>query len=76
MLTDALVVIDVIVALGLIVLILLHSGRGGGLSDMFGASTGSTAAGSTVAERNLDRLTVAFVLIFAFVTVALAIRWS
>lgn len=76
MLTDALVVIDVIVALGLIVLILLHSGRGGGLSDMFGASTGSTAAGSTVAERNLDRLTVAFVLIFTFVTVALAIRWG
>jgi preprotein translocase subunit SecG len=75
-LTDALVVIDVIVALGLIVLILLHSGRGGGLSDMFGASTGSTAAGSTVAERNLDRLTVAFVLIFTFVTVALAIRWG
>ncbi len=76
MLTDALVVIDVIVSLGLIVLILLHSGRGGGLSDMFGASTGSSAAGSTVAERNLDRITVGFVLVFAFVTVALAIRWG
>lgn len=76
MLTDALVVVDIIAALGLIVLVLLHSGRGGGLSDMFGASTGSTAAGSTVAERNLDRITIAFVLIFAFVTVALAIRWS
>lgn len=76
MLTDALVVVDIIAALGLIVLVLLHSGRGGGLSDMFGASAGSTAAGSTVAERNLDRITIAFVLIFAFVTVALAIRWS
>lgn len=76
MLTDALVVIDVIVALGLIVLILLHSGRGGGLSDMFGASTGSSAAGSTVAERNLDRITVTFVLIFVFVTISLAVRWS
>jgi preprotein translocase subunit SecG len=75
-LTDALVVIDVIVAVGLIVLILLHSGRGGGLSDMFGASSGSTAAGSTVAERNLDRITVLFVLVFAFVTVALSLRWS
>ena len=76
MLTDALVVVDVIVAFGLIVLILLHSGRGGGLSDMFGASSGASAAGSTVAERNLDRITVTFVLIFAFVTIALSLRWS
>lgn len=76
MLTDALVVIDVAVATGLVVLILLHSGRGGGLSDMFGASSGSSAAGSTVAERNLDRITVVFVLVFAFVTVALSLRWT
>lgn len=76
MLTDILVVIDLLVALGLVVLVLLHSGRGGGLSDMFGASTGSAAAGSTVAERNLDRITVVFVLVFAFVTVALSLRWS
>jgi preprotein translocase subunit SecG len=75
-LTDALVVVDIIASFGLIILILLHSGRGGGLSDMFGASTGASAAGSTVAERNLDRLTILFVLIFAFVTLALAIRWS
>ena len=76
MLTDALVVVDVIVSLGLIVLILLHSGRGGGLSDMFGAGGGQAAAGSTVAERNLDRITVVFALVFAFVTVSLALRWS
>ncbi len=75
-LTDILVVIDVVVALGLVILVLLHSGRGGGLSDMFGASTGSAAAGSTVAERNLDRITVAFVLVFLFVTVSLSLRWS
>ncbi|MGH9172156.1 MAG: preprotein translocase subunit SecG [Acidimicrobiales bacterium] len=76
MLTDLLVVIDAIVALGLIVLILLHSGKGGGLSDMFGSSTGAASAGSTVAERNLDRITVGFALIFAFVTIALSLRWS
>lgn len=76
MLTDALVAIDMVVAFGLIILVLLHSGRGGGLSDMFGASTGSAAAGSTVAERNLDRITVVFVLVFAFVTVALSLRWT
>jgi preprotein translocase subunit SecG len=75
-LTDILVVVDMLVAFGLIVLILLHSGKGGGLSDLFGASTGSAAAGSTVAERNLDRITVVFVLVFAFVTVALSLRWS
>ena len=39
-------------------LVLLHSGRGGGLSDMFGGGLGATAAGSTVAEKNLDRITV------------------
>lgn len=76
MLTDVLVVVDVLVSLGLIVLILLHSGRGTGLSDMFGASAGTSAAGSTVAERNLDRITIAFVLVFTFVTVALALRWG
>ena len=48
-----------LVALLLIFLILLHSGRGGGLSDMFGGgSLGGSMAGSTVVERNLDRLTV------------------
>ncbi len=76
MLTDVLVVIDTMVAFGLVVLVLLHSGRGGGLSDMFGASSGASAAGSTVAERNLDRITVAFVLLFAFITLALSLRWS
>lgn len=76
MLTALLVVIDVLVSFGLIVLILLHSGKGGGLSDMFGASTGAASAGSTVAERNLDRITVACVLIFAFVTITLSLRWS
>lgn len=53
-------------------LILLHSGRGGGLSDMFGGGLGASAAGSTQMERNLDRLTVIFGLIFTFLTIALA----
>ncbi len=74
MLTIALVTIHVIVSLGLILLILLHSGRGGGLSDMFGGTMGRSAAGSTVAERNLDRTTILFALIFTFTTLSLAIR--
>lgn len=73
MLTAVIVVIHVIVSLLMIGLILLHSGRGGGLSDMFGG-VGSAAAGSTVAERNLDRMTVGAAVVFAFTTVILAIR--
>ena len=76
MLTDLLVVIDTVVSFVLIVLVLLHSGKGGGLSDMFGVSTNASAAGSTVAERNLDRITVTCVVIFALTTVALGLRWS
>jgi preprotein translocase subunit SecG len=53
----------------LIFLVLLHSGKGGGLSDMFGGGLGATAAGSTVAERNLDRITVIAALVFAFLTI-------
>ena len=71
--TIALVVIDVISALGLLFLVLLHSGRGGGLSDMFGGGFGTQAAGSTVIEKNLDRLTIVAALIFAFCTLALAL---
>ena len=66
--------IQVIVSLTLIVLILLHSGRGGGLSDMFGGSMGGSMAGATVVERNLDRITVVFSVIFAFTTILLALR--
>lgn len=42
----------------MIVLILMHKGRGGGLSDMFGGGISSSLGGSSVAERNLDRITV------------------
>ena len=74
MLTAALVVVHVIVSLILIVLILLHSGRGSGLSDMFGGGMGAAAGASTVMERNLDRITVGACIIFAFTTLILAIR--
>ncbi len=73
-LTPWVVIIHVLVSLGLILLVLLHSGRGGGLSDMFGGGMGSAASGSTVVERNLDRITVAAVLVFSFTTIILAIR--
>jgi preprotein translocase subunit SecG len=73
-LTPWVVAVHVLVSLALILLVLLHSGRGGGLSDMFGGGMGSAASGSTVVERNLDRITVAAVLVFSFTTTILAIR--
>jgi preprotein translocase subunit SecG len=74
MLNIILIVIQVLSALTLIFLILLHSGRGGGLSDMFGGGQlGGSMAGSTVVERNLDRLTVITGVIFMFTTVLLAL---
>ena len=71
--TIFLVILDVSTALALVALVLLHSGRGGGLSDMFGGGLGSQAAGSTVIERNIDRITIILALVFSFTTLALAL---
>jgi preprotein translocase subunit SecG len=57
----------------LIFLVLLHSGKGGGLSDMFGGGMGATAAGSTVAERNLDRITVVVALVWFFTAITFSL---
>ena len=72
-LTTILWVLQIGLGLGLIFLVLIHSGRGGGLSDMFGGGLGASAAGSTVMEKNLDRITVVIALIFAFNTLILAL---
>jgi preprotein translocase subunit SecG len=68
-----LVVIHVIVSLTLILFILLHAGRGGGLSDMFGGGMSTTLGGSTVVERNLDRLTVIAATTFGVTSTLLAL---
>jgi preprotein translocase subunit SecG len=68
------IAIEVASALGLIFLILMHSGKGGGLSDMFGGSVGAAAQGSTVVERNLDRITVTVAIVFALTTITLDLR--
>ena len=52
--------------------VLLHSGRGGGLSDMFGGASGA-ALGSTSAERNLSRITLVFAAIWVLTVVALGL---
>ena len=74
MLTALVTIVHVLMSLALILLVLLHSGRGGGLSDMFGGGMGAASSGSTVVEKNLDRITVSIAIIFAFTTIILAIR--
>ncbi len=73
MLTALITVLHVLVSLAIIVLVLLHSGKGGGLSDMFGGGLGATAAGSTVVEKNLSRITLFASIIFTFTTFGLAL---
>lgn len=68
----ALGIVYAIIGLVTLTLVLLHSGKGGGLSDMFGGGLSGAAAGSTQMERNLDRLTVLFGLIFGILTLVLA----
>ena len=73
MLLAVVLVIHVLVCSTLIVLILLHSGKGGGLSDMFGGGMGAAAQGSTVVEKNLDRITLVAAVIFGFTSISLAL---
>jgi len=66
--------IVLMIASGLmILLVLLHKGRGGGMSDMFGGGVSSSLGGSSVAERNLDRLTVGVGVIWFACVVALGL---
>jgi preprotein translocase subunit SecG len=57
----------------LVVMILLHKGRGGGLSDMFGGGSSSGLGGSSVAEKNLDRITIGVGLIWVACIIALGL---
>jgi len=66
--------VHIVLCIALIISVLLHSGKGGGLSEMFGGGVGSAAAASSVVERNLDRFTVFTAIAFAFTTMILAIR--
>lgn len=66
--------IQIASAMALLFLVLLHSGKGGGMSDLLGGGgAASAAAGSTVMERNLDRLTIIIALLFVFSTMTLAL---
>ena len=67
----ALAFLHTIFSVALIAFILLHSGKGGGLSSSLGGGMGSTFSGTTVMEKNLTRLTLIVVALFALTTVAL-----
>jgi preprotein translocase subunit SecG len=71
--TLALQITLIITSLLLIGLILLHKGKGGGLSDMFGGGISTSLGGSSVAEKNLDRITIVLALVWAASIVALGL---
>jgi len=65
----SIIIINIVSMVGMVAGILMHSGRGGGLSDMFGGG-GGAALGSTSAERNLTRITTVLALVWVFTIVA------
>lgn len=65
--------LHVLLSLILIMLVLLHRGQGGGLSDMFGGGAGGGMQGSAIVEKNLDRFTVVSALLFGVTNVSLVI---
>jgi preprotein translocase subunit SecG len=71
--TTVFTVVLMIASALMILLVLLHKGRGGGLSDMFGGGVSSSLGGSSVAERNLDRLTVGIGVIWFSTVIALGL---
>ncbi|MCL2467095.1 MAG: preprotein translocase subunit SecG [Micrococcales bacterium] len=74
----ALQVLLVLASLLLVLLVLLHKGRGGGLSDMFGGGISSSAGSSGVAERNLNRITIGSALVWTVIIIVLGLietRW-
>jgi preprotein translocase subunit SecG len=69
-------IVVIICSLMLTLLVLLHKGRGGGLSDLFGGGVSSSLGGSSVAERNLDRITIGIGLIWFASIVAVGLLYK
>jgi preprotein translocase subunit SecG len=66
----------VITSVVLALFVLMHKGRGGGLSDLFGGGISSSMGGSSVAERNLDRLTIIVAVVWLAAIVALGLLYK
>ena len=69
-------IVLVITSVVLALFVLMHKGRGGGLSDLFGGGISSSMGGSSVAERNLDRLTIIIAVIWLAAIVALGLLYK
>jgi len=69
-------IVLVVTSVALAMFVLMHKGRGGGLSDLFGGGISSSMGGSSVAERNLDRLTVIIGVIWLAAIVALGLLYK
>jgi len=66
-------IVLVVSSLLMILLVLLHKGKGGGLSDLFGGGVSSSLGGSSVVERNLDRLTIGMSIVWIASIIALGL---
>jgi preprotein translocase subunit SecG len=64
-------IILIITSIAMVLLVLLHKGKGGGLSDLFGGGVSSTLGSSSVVERNLDRITIFFGILWFICVIAL-----
>jgi preprotein translocase subunit SecG len=71
--TLALSAVLIVASLLMIVLVLLHRGKGGGLSDMFGGGVSSSLSGSSVVEKNLDRITIVVGIVWGLTVIALGL---
>ena len=69
-------IVLVVTSVALALFVLMHKGRGGGLSDLFGGGVSSAMGGSSVAERNLDRLTIIIAMIWFAAIVALGLLYK
>ena len=69
-------VVHVIVSVALIVFILLHSGKGAGVSSMFGNVMPSTSSGTGIIEKNLDRITIVLSIVFAVTLLILMVAYT
>ncbi len=69
-------IVLVITSVALALFVLMHKGRGGGLSDLFGGGISSSMGGSSVAERNLDRLTIVIGVIWLAAIVSLGLLYK
>ena len=79
MMTTPILIFSIVLVITSVILalfILMHKGRGGGLSDLFGGGISSSLGGSSVAERNLDRITIVVGVIWLAAIVALGLLYK